>query len=77
MDNSLWTIDSDDDQRVLRIDLDKNEGSHWWPYVVEGEPSIDVTKIDPPPVQLDALDGSLRSQVEKMMVAFGNAFHVV
>lgn len=61
----------------MRIDLDKNEGSHWWPYVVEGQPPIDVTKIDPPPVQLDALDGGLRSQVEKMMVVFGNVFHLV
>ena len=68
MDNSLWTIDNEGTQRVLRIDLDKNEGPHWWPYVVEGEPAIDVSKIDTPPVTLETLDGSLRSQVEKMMV---------
>lgn len=42
--------------------------------MVEGQPPIDVTKIDPPPVQLDALDGSLRSQVEKMMVVFAKIF---
>lgn len=76
MDNSLWTIDTEDAQRVLKIDLDKNEGPHWWPFVVEGEPSIDVSKIEPPPVHLNALDGDLRSEVEKMIVVLIGSFSV-
>ena len=68
VDNSLWTLETESSQRYLRIELEKNEGEHWWPYVVEGEATIDVSKIEPPPVNLDALEGSVRSQVEKMMV---------
>ena len=64
----MWTLETENNQRYLRIELEKNEGEHWWPYTVEGEKSIDVSKIEPPPVNLDALDGSVRSQVEKMMV---------
>ena len=52
----------------MRIELDKNEGDHWWPYVVDSEEPIDVSKIEPPPSSLDEIDPSVRSQVEKMMV---------
>ena len=64
----MWTLEGEGSARAIRLDLSKNEGECWWPYVIEGEPSIDVTKIDPDPVGLDALNGDLRSQVEKMMV---------
>ena len=67
VDNSVWTLETENNQRYLRIELEKNEGEHWWPYAIQGEKSIDVSKIEPPPVNLDALDGSVRSQVEKMM----------
>lgn len=36
--------------------------------MIEGEPSIDVTAINPDPVGIDTLNGDLRAQVEKMMV---------
>ena len=61
-------MEGEGSSRAIRLDLSKNEGECWWPYVIEGEPSIDVTKIDPDPVGLDALSGDLRAQVEKMMV---------
>lgn len=68
VDNSVWTLETEKGLRVLRIELDKNEGDHWWPYVVDGEEPIDVSKIEPPPSSLDEIDESVRSQVEKMMV---------
>ena len=68
VDNSVWTLETEKGQRVLRIELDKNEGDHWWPYVVDSEKPIDVSKIEPPPSSLDEIDVSVRSQVEKMMV---------
>ena len=64
----MWTLEGEGADRLIRVELEKNEGDHWWPHVVEGEPEVDVSQIDPPPVNLDALEGSLRSQVEKMMV---------
>ena len=36
--------------------------------MIEGEPSIDVTAINPDPVGIDTLNGDLRAHVEKMMV---------
>lgn len=69
MDDSVWTLEAEGEHRVIRVELEKNEGDHWWPCVIEGEREIDVSKIDPPPVSVDSLEGSLRSQVEKMMVS--------
>lgn len=69
MDDSVWTLEGEGEHRVIRVELEKNEGDHWWPRVIEGEREIDVSKIDPPPVSVDSLEGSLRSQVEKMMVS--------
>ena len=69
MDDSVWTLEGEGEHRVIRVELEKNEGDHWWPSVIEGEREIDVSKIDPPPVSMDSLEGSLRSQVEKMMVS--------
>lgn len=69
MDDSVWTLEGEGEHRVIRVELEKNEGDRWWPYVIEGEREIDVSQIDPPPVSVDSLEGSLRSQVEKMMVS--------
>ena len=68
VDDSVWTLEGEGDNRVIRVELEKNEGDHWWPFVIEGEKEIDVSQINPPPVTVDSLEGSLRTQVEKMMV---------
>ena len=57
MDDSVWTLEGEGADRLIRVELEKNEGDHWWPHVVEGEPEVDVSQIDPPPVNLDALEG--------------------
>ena len=39
----------------------------WWDRVAEGEPTIDVTKIQPENSKLSDLDSGTRATVEKMM----------
>ena len=69
VENSTWTID-DEGSRVLRIDLYKNEGLKWWPCVIDGDPTIDTTLIDPSPISLDNLDTNVATEVAKYMVLF-------
>lgn len=64
VDESTWTID---DQREVNIHLEK-VNQEWWSSVVQGHPSIDVTKISPENSKLGDLDGDTRAMVEKMMV---------
>lgn len=40
----------------------------WWRCVMEGDPEIDVTKVEPENSKLTDLDADTRSTVEKMMV---------
>ena len=39
----------------------------WWDAVCEGDPKIDVKKVQPESSRLDDLDGETRQTVEKMM----------
>ena len=39
----------------------------WWPSVGEGEPAIDVSKVEPENSKLSDLDPETRKTVEKMM----------
>ena len=39
----------------------------WWDCVIDGDASIDVTKIQPESSNLNDLDGETRKTVEKMM----------
>lgn len=67
-DDSLWTISTNEGNRILEIVLTKWKGSmKWWDCVVEGEPPIDCQKINPEPSKLGDLDGEMRGTVEKMM----------
>ena len=63
-DDSFWTVE---DGNRLVINLQKLNTMEWWEGVVVGDPTIDVTKIQPESSKLADLDGETRQTVEKMM----------
>lgn len=63
-DDSFWTIE---DGNRLVINLQKLNQMEWWDAVCEGDPKIDVKKVQPESSRLDDLDGETRQTVEKMM----------
>ena len=63
-DDSFWTIE---DGNRLVINLQKLNQMEWWNAVCEGDPTIDVTKVQPENSSLNDLDGETRKTVEKMM----------
>lgn len=69
-DESYWTLDDSSSVvggKVLSVYLTKEAGMEWWDRVADGEPCIDVTKIQPENSKLSDLDSGTRSTVEKMM----------
>jgi len=63
-DDSFWTVE---DGNRLVINLQKLNQMEWWPSVCEGDPEINLQKIQPENSQLSDLDGETRQTVEKMM----------
>ena len=63
-DDSFWTVE---DGNRLSINLQKQNQMEWWDGVCEGDPKIDITKIQPENSSLNDLDGETRKTVEKMM----------
>lgn len=63
-DDSFWTVE---DGNRLVINLQKLNQMEWWSAVCEGDPEIDLQKIQPENSQLGDLDGETRQTVEKMM----------
>eukprot|EP00978_Attheya_sp_CCMP212_P041773 scaffold243945_cov40-Attheya_sp.AAC.1 len=63
-DDSFWTIE---DGNHLVINLQKSNQMEWWDAICEGDPMIDVTKVEPETSQLGDLEGDTRQTVEKMM----------
>ena len=63
-DDSFWTVEDDS---VLVLQLQKLNQMEWWGSVCEGDPAIDITKIQPENSSLSDLDGETRQTVEKMM----------
>lgn len=66
-----YTYSAADDARsggkVITLHLTKANQMEWWACVVEGEPRIDVTKINPENSKLRDLDAETRTVVEKLM----------
>lgn len=64
---SLWTLEKDGNKRTLQMTLAKVEGMNWWSSIIEGDPKIDTSKVEPENSKLSDLDSETRSTVEKMM----------
>ena len=63
-DDSFWTVE---DGNRLIINLQKLNQMEWWDAICEGDPTIDVKKVQPENSNLSDLDGETRQTVEKMM----------
>merc|ERR1712157_129293 len=64
VEDSIWTIE---DNNRLVLALQKINDMEWWDSVCEGDPKIDIKKIQPENSSLNDLDGDTRQTVEKMM----------
>jgi hypothetical protein len=64
LDDSFWTLE---DNKEVVFTLMKGNQMEWWKCVIEGEPEIDTTKVNPENSKLGDLDGETRQTVEKMM----------
>ena len=63
-DDSFWTVE---DGNRLVISLGKLNQMEWWDCVCDGDPTINVKKVQPENSKLEDLDGDTRQTVEKMM----------
>lgn len=67
-DDTIWTLATNNNQRIMEITLTKWKGSmKWWDCVVLSETKIDCQKINPEPSKLGDLEGEMKGTVEKMM----------
>lgn len=59
----MWQLE---DNKEVIIHLQKKSGI-FWKFVLEGDPEVDITQIEPPQAKLSDLDGEVRATVEKML----------
>jgi len=59
-----WYLDGN---QKLVLELTKHNQMEWWKCVMQGDPGIDTTKIQPENSKLSDLDSETRTMVEKMM----------
>jgi hypothetical protein len=67
VDETLWSIETESDRKVLQIVYDKVDKMGWWKCVLVGDQEIDTQKVEPENSKLSDLDGETRQTVEKMM----------
>ncbi|CUI14381.1 Hypothetical protein, putative [Bodo saltans] len=63
-DDSMWTLE---DGKTVVIHLVKANNMEWWKTIIQGDPEVDLQKVQPENSKLDDLDGETRQTVEKMM----------
>ncbi|CAK9219975.1 unnamed protein product [Sphagnum troendelagicum] len=63
-DDCFWSIE---EGRALSILLAKQNNMAYWKNVIEGDPMIDIEKVEPENSKLSDLDPETRQTVEKMM----------
>ena len=63
-EDSFWTLE---DGNTVVLSLQKVNAQEWWKTVIQGDPAIDLQKVQPDNSKLDDLDGETRQTVEKMM----------
>jgi hypothetical protein len=66
-EDTLWTIDTIEGERVCQITFDKFDKMKWWDCAIVGDTKINTKKIEPENSKLSDLDGDTRQTVEKMM----------
>lgn len=66
-EETLWTVETVDGERVCSITLDKADKMKWWECAIVGDTKINTKKIEPENSKLSDLDGETRQTVEKMM----------
>lgn len=66
VDNCTWLINNDERREII-VELDKKKFDEWFPYVIKGEPVIDLSLVRPPQAQISDLDQETRATINKMM----------
>lgn len=66
-DETLWTVDTIEGERVCSITFDKADKMKWWDCAIKGDQKVNTKKIEPENSKLSDLDGDTRQTVEKMM----------
>jgi len=64
---SMWTLETEKENKVICINMDKRQGMCWWKRIVKGDVGIQTKKVQPENSKLSDLDGDTRKQVEQMM----------
>ncbi len=64
VDDSLWTLETSQDQKFIHVSIQKWSGQmHWWESVLVGDPKINTQKINPENSKLSDLEGETRTTV--------------
>jgi hypothetical protein len=63
-DDSMWTLE---DGKTVVLHLVKANQMEWWKTIIQGDPEVDLQKVQPENSKLDDLDAETRQTVEKMM----------
>ncbi|XP_064950541.1 protein BOBBER 2-like [Musa acuminata AAA Group] len=63
-EDCFWSIE---DGNFISVLLTKQNKTNWWNCMVQGEPEIDLQKVQPESSKLSDLDSETRQVVEKMM----------
>merc|ERR1712224_799840 len=60
----FWNIE---DRQLLVITMEKEDGMEWWGCVMDGDPEIDTSELEPENSRVEDLDDETQKMVKKMM----------